>query len=102
MPVKARVFGKQQSAHEQRRNVTKRNEVGAGRRHLTWRLEVDLLAHRERGGVRQASTYTHVDGGRAKVTAGAGRYPQAFRHREPGCTQQLREVQMLHAEWEIE
>ena len=72
------------------------------RRHLTWRPEVDLLAHRKRGGVRQASAYTHVDRGRAKVTAGARRHSQAFGHREPGCTQQLREVQMLHAECEID
>src|SRR5208282_120888 len=72
------------------------------RRYLAWRLEVDLLAHRERGRVRQASAYTHLDRGRAKVTAGAGRHSQAFGHREPGCTQQLREVQMLHAECEID
>src|ERR1700687_2615160 len=129
MPVKARVFGKQQSAHEQRRNVTKGDEVwgrerdvdgavrgGAvfgsedeiaaqardWRRQLTWRPEVDLLAHRERGRVCQASAYTHVDRGRAKVTASAGRHSQAFGHREPGCTQQLREVQMLYAECEID
>ena len=31
-------------------------------------LRVDLLAHRERGRVRQASAYTHVDRGRAKAS----------------------------------
>jgi hypothetical protein len=46
--------------------------------------------------------YTHVDRGRAKVTACAGRHSQAIGHREPGCTQQLREVQMLYAECEID
>ena len=129
MPVKTCVFGKQQSAHKKRRNVVQGDEVGGRerdvdgavrpgavfgsedeiaaqtrdcRRHLTWRPEVDLLAHQERGRVRQASAYTHVDRGRAKVTAGAGRHSQAFGHREPGCTQQLREVQMLHAECEID
>src|SRR6202165_5198692 len=105
MPVKACVFGKQQSAHEQRRNVTKGDEVGGCERdvdgavrpgavfgsedkiaaqardrlrHLTWRPEVDLLAHRERGRVRQAPAYTHVDRGRAKVTAGGGRPSPGF------------------------
>src|SRR5271170_4796150 len=98
MPVKTCVFGKQQRAHEQRRNVVQGDEVGGGerdvdgavrpgavfgsedeiaaqardcRRHLTWRLEVDLLAHRERGWIRGVPSYTHVDRGRAKVTAGA-------------------------------
>ena len=73
-----------------------------GRRHLTRRPEVDLLAHRQRGGVRQSPANTHVDRGRAEVTAGARRHSQAFGHREPGCTQQLREVQMLHAECDID
>src|SRR6202453_4002051 len=94
MPVKTCVFGKQQSAHKQRRNVVQGDEVGGRerdvdgavgpgavfgsedeiaaqardcRRHLTWRSEVDLLAHQERGRVRQASAYTHVDRGRAKT-----------------------------------
>src|SRR5712675_469380 len=105
MPVKACVFGKQQSAHEQRRNVAQGDEVwgcerdvdgavrpgsvvGAEdeiaaqardrRRYLGWRPEVDPLAHRERGRVRQASAYTQVDRGRAKITATAGRHSQAF------------------------
>src|SRR5258706_314355 len=122
MPVKACVFGKQQSAHEQRRNVAQSDEVGGRerdvdgavrpgavfgsedeiaaqardrRRHLMWWPEVDLLAHRERGRVRQASAYTHVDRGRAKVTAGAGRRSQAFGNPEPGCAHQVRGAQML-------
>src|SRR6202021_3034912 len=96
MPVKSCVFGKQQSAHKQRRNVVQGDEVGGRerdvdravrpgavfgsedeiaaqardrRRHLMWRPEVDLLAHRARGRVRQASAYTQVDRSRAKVTA---------------------------------
>jgi hypothetical protein len=72
------------------------------RGHLTRRLEVDLLAHRERGRVGRASAYTHVDRGRAKVTACAGRHSEAIGHREPGCTQQLREVEMLYVECEID
>ena len=119
MPVEARVLCKQQSAHAQRRNVVQGDEVwGCERdvdgvvrpesvvgaedeiaaqardrqRYLAWRTEVDLLAHRERGRVRRASAYTHVDRGRSKITAAAGRHSQAFGHREPGCAQQLREV----------
>src|ERR1700677_4092065 len=129
MPVKVCVFGKQQSAHEQRRNVAQCDEVERRERdvdgavrpgavfgaedeiaaqardrrwHLAWRPEVDLLGYRERRWLRRASAYTHVDRGRAKVTAAARRNPQAFGHREPGCAQQLRKVQMLHAEYEID
>src|SRR3954451_17460377 len=99
MPVEACVFGKQQSAHEQRRNVAQGDEVGGCERdvdgavrpgsligaeneiaaqasnrwrHLAWRLEVDLLANRERRRVRQASAYTQVNRGRAQITAAAG------------------------------
>src|ERR1700751_4851524 len=119
MPVKACVFGKQKSAHEQRRNVAQGDEVGgcerdidravrpgsvirpvdeiaaqAGNRrwHLAWRPEVDLLGYRERGRVRRASAYTHVDCGRAQITAAARRPLQTFGDREPGCAQELREV----------
>src|ERR1700749_3707873 len=128
MPVETRVFGQQQSAHKQRRNVVQGDEVrgweravdravwpgsliGAEdeiaaqardrRRHLAWRFEVDLLSHRERRRVRRTSPDTHVNGDRTQITVATGRYPQAFGHREPGCAQQLREVQMLHAEREI-
>src|ERR1700733_7843400 len=99
MPVEACVFGKQQSAHEQRRNIAQGDEVGGCERdidgavrpgsvggaedesaaqahdrwrHLAWRLEVDLLAHRERSRVRRASPYTQVDRGRTEITAAAG------------------------------
>src|SRR5882757_4995319 len=118
MPIEACVFGKQQSAHEQRWNVAQGDEVGGcerdvdgavrpgsvvgaedeiaaqardRQRYLAWRTEVDLLAHRERGRVRRASAYTHVDRGRSKFTAAAGRQSQAFGQREPGGAQQLRE-----------
>src|SRR5690349_24475003 len=86
MAVKARVFGDQQSTHEQRRNVAQGDEVGGRgrnidgtmrtrsvvgaidevapqsrdrRRHLAWRTELDLLAHDEIRGRRQTSLYTH-------------------------------------------
>src|ERR1700731_392065 len=103
MPVEACVFGKQQSAHEQRRNVAQGDEVGGCERdvdgavrpgslvgaedeiaaqardrrwHLVWRREVDLLTHRERGRVRRVSTYTQLDRGRSKITAATGRHSQ--------------------------
>ena len=72
------------------------------RGHLTRRLEVDLLAHGERGRVRRASADPYIDRGRAEVSAGAGRHSQAIGHREPGCAQQLREVQILYAECEVD
>src|SRR5690348_2020068 len=99
MPVEAGVFGKQQRAQEQRRNVAQGDEVGGWwrltdgsvgcravigavndfaaqahdrGRHLAWRPELDLLAYGERGGVRRPSVYPQLDRGRAKVTAAAG------------------------------
>src|SRR5215831_5770676 len=70
--------------------------------HLTWRSEVDLLGHRESGGLCQTSAYAHFYRRGSKVMAGAGRYPQAFRQREASCAQQLPELQLLHAECEID
>src|SRR5258708_32763115 len=99
MPVEACVFCKQQSAHEQRRNVAQGDEVGGcerdidgavrsgsvvgaedeiaaqardRQRYLAWWTEVDLLAHRERGRVAGAAADTHVDRGPFKVTAAPG------------------------------
>ena len=119
MPIKAGVFGKQQSAYEQRGNVAQSDEVGGCERdvdgavrpgsligfeneiaaqardrgrQLTWRPESDLLAHGNGGRVRRAPAYTHVDRGRAKITAAARRQSQAFGNRNAGGAEQLREV----------
>ena len=72
------------------------------RRHLAWRTEVDLLAHRESGRLCRTSAYTHFYRGRSKITAAAGRHSQAFGHREAGCAQQSPEFQLPHAECEID
>ena len=85
--------------HRRRNRARRRNDR---RRHLAWRREVDLLGDRERGRIRQASAYLHVDRGRAEPRIAAGRQSQAFGHREAGCAQQLREVQLPHAECEID
>src|SRR6187399_2628172 len=104
MPVEARVFSKQQSAHEQWRNVLQGDEVGGRRRdidgplraesavgvenkvaaqsrdhrrHPAWRTEVYLLAHRESGRLCRTSAHTHFYRGRSKITAAAGRHSQA-------------------------
>ena len=46
--------------------------------------------------------YTHFYRGRSKITAAAGRHSQAFGHREAGCAQQSPELQLPHAECEID
>src|SRR6185436_5283574 len=72
------------------------------RRHRAWRSEVDFLGHHESGRLCGTSAHTHFYVGRSKITTTAGRHSQAFGHRESGCAQQSPELQLAHADCEID